>query len=98
MFYKDFYSKEHLEKITKEFGVQNTFAIPRIKKIVLNVGAGEAVVNKNVVGEIAKQLGIITGQKPVITKARRSVSAFKIREGLAIGVKVTLRGKKMVAF
>jgi large subunit ribosomal protein L5 len=98
MFYKDFYSKEHLEKIVAEFEVQNTFAIPRIKKIVLNVGAGEAVVNKNVVGEIAKQLGIITGQKPVITKARRSVSAFKIREGLAIGVKVTLRGKKMVAF
>lgn len=98
MFYKDFYSKEHLEKIAAEFEVKNTFAIPRIKKIVLNVGAGEAVVNKNVVGEIAKQLGIITGQKPVITKARRSVSAFKIREGLAIGVKVTLRGKKMVAF
>jgi large subunit ribosomal protein L5 len=98
MYHKDFYSKEHLEKVVKEFEVQNIFAVPRIKKIVLNVGAGEAVTNKNVVGEIAKQLGIITGQKAVITKARRSVSAFKIREGLPIGVKVTLRGKRMVAF
>jgi len=98
MFHKDFYSKEHLQKITKDFEVENIFAVPRIKKIVLNVGAGEAVTNKNVVGEIAKQLGIISGQKAVITKARRSVSAFKIREGLAIGVKVTLRGKRMVAF
>lgn len=98
MFYKDFYSKEHLQKVIQDFEVQNIFAVPRIKKIVLNVGAGEAVTNKNVVDEIAKQLGIITGQKAVITKARRSVSAFKIREGLPIGVKVTLRGKRMVAF
>ena len=98
MYHKDFYSKDHLAKIAKEFGVLNTFAVPRIKKVVLNVGAGEAVTQKNVVDEIAKQLGIITGQKAVITKARRSVSAFKIREGLPIGVKVTLRGKRMVAF
>lgn len=98
MYYKDFYSNDNLKKVAPDFGVSNIFAIPRIRKIVLNVGAGEAVSNKNVVGEIAKQLGIITGQKAVITKARKSVSAFKIREGLPIGVKVTLRGKKMVAF
>ncbi len=98
MYYKDFYSKEHLQKVTKDFGVENIFAVPRITKIVVNVGAGEAVTNKNVVGEIAKQLGIITGQKAVITKARRSVSAFKIREGLPIGVKVTLRGKRKAVF
>jgi len=98
MLYKDFYAPDHLKGLLQEFGVQNVFAVPRIQKIVLNVGAGEAVTNKNVVDEIAKQLGIITGQKAVITKARKSVSAFKIREGLPIGVKVTLRGKKMVAF
>lgn len=98
MYFKDFYSPDNLKKITKDFGTDNIFAIPRIQKIVLNVGAGEAVMNKNVIGEIEKQLGIIAGQKPVVTKARKSVSAFKIREGLPIGVKVTLRGKKMVAF
>ncbi len=98
MYYKQFITTENLNKIKDEFGVTNTFAVPRVTKIVLNVGAGEAVSSKNVVEEIAKQLGIITGQKAVITKARKSVSAFKIREGLPIGVKVTLRGKRMVAF
>jgi len=98
MYHKDFYSSDNLKKVAKDFGSDNIFAIPRIKKIVLNVGAGEAVTNKNVTDVIAKQLGIITGQKAVITKARKSVSAFKIREGLPIGAKVTLRGKKMVAF
>ncbi len=98
MYYKDFYSSTHLTEVAKEFGVTNTFAIPRIKKIVINVGAGESVKSKNVTTDIAKQIGIIAGQMPVITKARKSVSAFKIREGLPIGVKVTLRGKRMVAF
>lgn len=98
MYHKDFYSPDNLKKVVKDFGSDNIFAIPRIKKIVVNVGAGEAVTNKNVTDVIAKQLGIITGQKAMITKARKSVSAFKIREGLPIGVKVTLRGKKMVAF
>lgn len=98
MYYKQFITPENLDKVKGEFGVTNIFAVPRVKKIVINVGAGEAVTNKNVVDEIAKQLGIIAGQKPVITKARKSVSAFKIREGLPIGVKVTLRGKRMVHF
>ncbi|MFO0703294.1 MAG: 50S ribosomal protein L5 [Patescibacteria group bacterium] len=98
MYYKDFYSTNNLKSVAKEFGSDNIFAVPKITKIVLNVGAGEAVKSKNVTEDIAKQIGIIAGQKPVITKARRSVSAFKIREGLPIGVKVTLRGKKMTAF
>ncbi|MEI6326936.1 MAG: 50S ribosomal protein L5 [Candidatus Roizmanbacteria bacterium] len=98
MLYNDFYNPTNLKKSTEAFGVENIFAIPRIMKVVLNVGAGESVVNKNVTTEIAKQITLIAGQKAVITKARRSVSAFKIREGLAIGVKVTLRGKKKVDF
>lgn len=98
MYYKDFYSINNLDAIKKDFEADNAFAVPRIIKITLNVGAGEAVKSKNVTVEIAKQIGIIAGQKPVITKARKSVSAFKIREGLDIGVKVTLRGKRMIAF
>ncbi len=73
-------------------------AVPKVLKIVVNVGAGESVVNKGVLEKIQEQLAIITGQKPIITKARKSISAFKIRKGLPIGVKVTLRGKKMESF
>lgn len=98
MYYRDFYSKKNLEVVAKDFGSDNVFAVPRISKIVINVGAGEAVKSKNVTTDIAKQIGVIAGQKPIITIARRSVSAFKIREGLPIGVKVTLRGKRMIAF
>ena len=98
MYYKDFYSTNNLKAVAKDFGSENIFAVPRITKIVVNVGAGEAVKSKNVTADIAKQLGIITGQKAVITKARRSVSAFKIRQGLPIGVKVTLRGERMYSF
>ena len=73
-------------------------AVPRIIKIAINVGAGEAVTNKNVIEKIQEQISTIAGQKSIITKARTSVSAFKIRKGLAIGVKVTLRGKRMYHF
>lgn len=98
MYYKQFIAPDNLEKMKSEFGVSNTYAVPRVLKISINVGAGEAVTQKNVTEAIAKQLGIIAGQKAVVTKARKSVSAFKIREGLPIGVKVTLRGKRMTAF
>ena len=73
-------------------------AVPKIIKIAINVGAGEAVTNKNVIEKIQEQISTIAGQKSIITKARTSVSAFKIRKGLAIGVKVTLRGKRMYHF
>jgi len=95
---KDKYSKEIKAKLQKDLGIANVMAVPRITKIVINVGAGEAVQNKNVLDKIQEQLGWISGQKPVITKARKSVSAFKIRKGLPIGVKVTLRGFAMYEF
>ena len=89
MSFKDYYSKEVVEKLKKDLNVKNVMAVPKVIKIAINVGAGEAVANKNVIEKIQEQLTAITGQKSVITKARTSVSAFKIRKGLAIGVKVT---------
>lgn len=98
MSFKDFYNQEVAPKLTKEFGVKNNMAVPKIIKISINVGAGEAVTNKNVIEKIQEQISTITGQKTVVTKARTSISAFKIRMGLPIGVKVTLRGKRMYHF
>lgn len=85
-------------ELQKEFAVKNNFALPRIVKVVLNVGAGEAVSNKKVIEKIQEQMELIAGQKSVVTLARKSISAYKIRKGLAIGVKTTLRGKKMYSF
>jgi len=98
MSFKDYYNQEIKKKLMTELGIKNPMATPGVIKIVVNVGAGEAAVNKNVLEKIQEQLGIITGQKSIITKARRSVSAFKIRKGLPIGVKSTLRGRKMFVF
>ena len=98
MTFKDFYNQEVAPKLTKELGVKNVMAVPRLIKISVNVGAGEAVTNKNVIEKIQEQITTITGQKSLVTKARVSVSAFKIRKGLPIGVKVTLRGKRMYHF
>ncbi|MCX7880911.1 MAG: 50S ribosomal protein L5 [Patescibacteria group bacterium] len=98
MEFKDFFEKEIRKKLMVEMGISNLMAVPRPIKIVINVGAGEAVVNKEALKKISEQIELIAGQKPVITKARKSVSAFKIRKGLPIGVKVTLRRKRMFAF
>lgn len=98
MNFKDQYNQEIKSKLMKDLNVTNVMAVPKVIKIVLNVGAGEAVDNKNVLEKITEQLALISGQKAVITKARKSVSAFKIRRGLAIGAKVTLRGKRMYEF
>ncbi|MEK7597483.1 MAG: 50S ribosomal protein L5 [Patescibacteria group bacterium] len=98
MSFKDYYNQEVAPKLTKELGVKNIMAVPKIIKIAINVGAGEAVTNKNVIEKIQEQISTIAGQKSIITKARTSVSAFKIRKGLAIGVKVTLRGGRMYHF
>jgi len=95
---KDFYYKTVRQQLMKELGETNIFAVPKVVKVVVNVGAGEAVSNKGVLEKISEQIGLITGQKPVITKAKKAVSAFKIRKGFPIGVKVTLRGKKMYDF
>ncbi|QQG44693.1 MAG: 50S ribosomal protein L5 [Candidatus Roizmanbacteria bacterium] len=94
----DFYNKEDKQKLMRELGIKNPMAIPKIIKIVVNVGAGEALTNKNAIEKIQEQLELISGQKSVITKARKSVSAFKLRKGVPIGVKVTLREKKMMNF
>jgi len=98
MTFKDFYQKEAKEKLMKELLIKNPLAVPKIEKIVINVGVGEAVSNKNSLEKVQEQISLISGQKPIITKARKSVSAFKIRKGLPIGVKVTLRGKMMYYF
>lgn len=98
MSFKDTYKNEIKKKLGDELKLKNVMQVPKVVKIVVNVGAGEAVSNKGAIDKIYEQLTIITGQKPVITKAKKSVSAFKIRKGLPIGVKVTLRGERMYSF
>lgn len=98
MTFKDFYNQEVKKKLSVTLKLKNPMEVPRVLKIVLNVGAGEAATTKGVLEKIQEQLTMISGQKSVITKARKSISAFKIRKGLPIGVKVTLRGKRMFDF
>jgi large subunit ribosomal protein L5 len=98
MSFKDYIATDIKKKLKEELGAQNELSLPRVTKVVLNVGAGEALTSKGVLEKISEQLGAIAGQKPVVTKARKSVAAFKIRAGVPIGVKVTLRGQKMYDF
>lgn len=98
MTFKEQYHTEFRKKLMDELKIRNPMAVPRLVKVVINVGAGEAVSNKNVIEKIQEQITLIAGQKAVITKAKKSVSAFKIRMGQAIGVKVTLRGNQMYHF
>jgi len=98
MTFKEYYNQEIKKKIMGELGLKNPMEVPKVLKIVINVGAGEAVDSKGVLEKIREQISLISGQKPIITKARKSISAFKIRMGLPIGVKVTLRGEKMYSF
>ncbi len=98
MTFKEFIKIKVRPAVMKEMNLKNEFEVPDIVKVVLNVGAGEAVSNKGSIAKIQEQLGTIAGQKAVVTKARRSVSAFKIRQGLPIGIKVTLRGERMYSF
>ena len=98
MVFKDLYNQEVKSKLMQELKLKNIMEVPKVIKIVVNVGAGEAVTNKTVLEKIKEQLTLITGQKPIVTKARKSVSAFKIRKGLPIGVKVTLRDSRMFNF
>ena len=90
--------KEIVNKLKQELKISNLFAVPRLEKIVLNSGLGEALTNKKVIETVSKQLAQITGQKPLITKAKRDISSFKVRKGDAIGLKVTLRGKRRNQF
>jgi large subunit ribosomal protein L5 len=95
---KDEYNNRIKAELMKEGGFKNVMEVPTLKKIVVNVGAGEAITNKTALEEIAKILELISGQKPVINKAKKAVSAFKLREGMEIGVSVTLRGDRMWEF
>jgi len=92
------YREEIAPNLIKEFGYDNVMQAPRIRKVVLNIGMGEALDNPKALEYAVADLRTITGQQPVITKARKSVANFKLREGRAIGVKVTLRGERMWAF
>ncbi len=82
----------------KELGIDNPMAAPKLEKIIVNMGVGEATQNAKLIDPAATEVGQITGQKPVITKARKSIAAFKVREGMPIGVMVTLRGDRMYEF
>ena len=93
--YKDLYNDQIRDAMTKKFGYKNVMEIPKLNKIVLNMGVGEAKENAKLLEAAVSDLETITGQKAVITKAKNSVANFKIREGMAIGAKVTLRGEKM---
>jgi len=95
---KERYIKEVSPALMKSLGLSNVMQIPRIKKVVINIGMGEAMENPKALDAAVQDLGAITGQKPVITKARKSIANFKLREGRAIGTAVTLRGDKMWAF
>jgi large subunit ribosomal protein L5 len=95
---KERYQKEVAPAIAKEFGITNPMAIPRVQKVVLNMGMGEAIANAKILDTAADELRSITGQKPVVTKAKKSIASFKLRQGMPIGVMVTLRGDRMYEF
>ncbi len=95
---KELYEKEVMPQLTKEFGYKNLHQVPRLVKIVVNMGLGEAVQDIKVIDKSMEELAMITGQRPVVTRARKSVAAFKVREGMPIGCKVTIRGIRMYEF
>ena len=95
---RDLYNDEITKKMTEKFGYKNPMMVPKIDKIVINMGVGEAKENSKLLDEAVKELEIISGQKAVLTRAKNSIANFKLREGQAIGCKVTLRGEKMYEF
>ena len=95
---KEQYKNEIVPELTKKFGYKNVMQVPKLDKIVVNMGVGEAKENAKVLESAMNDMAIITGQKPVQTKAKNSVANFKIREGMPIGCKVTLRGDRMYEF
>jgi large subunit ribosomal protein L5 len=95
---KELYQKEVRRKLQDEFGIENPMAVPKIEKVVLNMGMGEAIQNAKLLDTAVEELSTITGQKPVVTKAKKSIASFKLREGQSIGTMVTLRGDKMYEF
>jgi len=95
---KEKYQKEAVAALTKEFGYTNVMAVPRIQKVVVNMGLGEATGNAKIVDTGADELARITGQKPVVRRAKKSIAAFKLRKGMPVGTSVTLRGDRMWDF
>ena len=95
---KERYTKEIAPAISKEFEITNPMAVPRLEKIVINMGMGEAIANSKILDTAADEVRAITGQKPVVTKAKKSIASFKLRQGMPIGVMVTLRGDRMYEF
>ncbi|MYC80677.1 MAG: 50S ribosomal protein L5 [Acidobacteria bacterium] len=95
---KDRYQKEIMPALQKEFGYSNVMAVPKLEKIVVNIGLGEAIQNPKLLDSAMDELGAITGQRPVINRARKSIASFKLRQGMAIACSVTLRAGRMYEF
>lgn len=95
---KDSYRKEVIPALMKEFGYRNVMEVPRLEKIVVNVGVGEALQNAKALDHTVQDITTITGQQPIVTRAKKSIASFKLREGMPVGVKVTLRGNRMYDF
>jgi large subunit ribosomal protein L5 len=95
---KEIYQKEIVPILIEDFGYGNVMQVPRLVKVVVNIGLGEALQDAKALDGATRDLSTITGQQPIITRARRSIAAFKLREGMAIGAKVTLRGRRMYDF
>ncbi|MBX3289931.1 MAG: 50S ribosomal protein L5 [Acidobacteria bacterium] len=95
---KEKYKNEVAPALAKEFGITNPTAVPKVEKVIINMGLGEASSNSKILDVAAEELKAITGQKPVITKAKKSIAAFKLRQGMSIGTMVTLRGDRMYEF
>ncbi|HEX7181877.1 MAG TPA: 50S ribosomal protein L5 [Thermoanaerobaculia bacterium] len=92
------YQEEIVPKLQKEFGIDNVMAVPRIEKISLNMGLGEAIQNIKILDDAVEELAAVAGQRPAITRAQKSIAAFKLRAGMPIGCRVTLRGPRMWEF
>lgn len=95
---KDKYKSEIVQAMMKKFGYKNIMEVPRLEKVVVNMGVGEAIQNSKAMDAAVGDMTIITGQRPVVTKAKKSIAAFKLRQGMKIGCKVTLRGERMYHF
>ncbi len=95
---RELYKTEAVPALMKQFGYKNVMAVPRLVKINVNMGLGEAIANAKVLDVAAEELAAITGQRPVVTKAKKSIAAFKLRQGMPIGVTATLRGSRMYEF
>lgn len=95
---REHYQKNVIQALMKEFNYGNVMAVPKVEKVSINIGMGEATQNAKLLDGAVQELGLIAGQKPVVTKAKKSIAAFKLREGMSIGCMVTLRGDRMYEF